>query len=230
MHSGCTNLAELKVLRLMVIAYLVAAALAAVAARGGPEFPKLAFWRRWDPAAVWCAEGVVYLIYACTGVLVTGLAEHLGLRPLSSGAGRAWANGAAYGVVALAFLRLNLEIVGLDLLSPAKVLLRAFLEGTTPILDGGAQRSVARKVGDLRPRALCRASWQLYLRHVERVVPPGVAEEHAHWLGAYHPRALDGGSDDPWRETDATEAQERLRFYVERLIIDHHDSTIEFDE
>jgi hypothetical protein len=214
----------------MVIAYLVAAAFAAFAARGGPEFPKLAFWRRWDPAAIYCSLGVVYLIYALTGVLVTGLAEHFGLRPLSNGAGRAWVNGAAYGAVAMAFLRLNLEVVGLDLLSPARVLLKAFLRSTTPMLDNGASRTVARKVGDLRPRPLCRASWQLYLRHVEGQVQPRVAVEHAQWLREQHRLALDGGSRDPGRETDAAEAQERLRFYAERLIIDHEDSTIEFDE
>lgn len=210
----------------MIIAYLVAATFAAFAAQGGTEFPKLDFWRRWDPAAIFCALVVVYLIYALTGVAVTGLAEHFDLHVLSHGAGRAWINGAAYGTVALMFLRLNPEVVGLEPLIPAKVLLKAFLRGTTPRLESGAARAVARKVGDLPPHTLCRVSWQLYKRHVEGQMHPVDVARHARWLRALQRRALADGSKEPWGEADALEAQGHLRYYVERLIVDHEDFTI----
>lgn len=213
----------------MVIAYLVAAAVASAAAIGAVDYPKLPYWRRWDPGAVALAVAVICALYALSGVAVAGLAQHFDWEVLGSGAGRGWANGAAYGVAAAGILRLEITSFGLANASPARILLKLFLQRFEASLDAAANRAVPRKVGDLRPLPLCQASWQLFLRHVRPEVPADIGLTDAQWLRELHARALDvQDRTDATRMADAVEAQEHLRYYVEKLIIDHEDATVPF--
>ena len=201
-----------------------------VAAYGADDFPKRPYWRRWDGGAVTVAMASIYVLYAITGVAVAGLAQHLGWEVLSSGSGREWANGAAFGIAAAGLFKL--EITGFKLIpiAPARNLLNLFLQRFERSLDVGANRGVARKVGDLTPRQLCQVSWQLFLRHVRPKVSVDVAVADARRLRALHAQAL-----TPLEAADALmaadiAAQEVLRYYIEQLIVGNRDATIDFRE
>lgn len=215
----------------MALAYLVAAAFAVAAAFGAADYPKLPYWRRWDPGAVALALATIYSLYALTGLAVAGLADHLDWKVLDSGAGRDWANGAAYGVAAVGILRLEITSFGLSNVSPARILLKLFLARFDASLDAATTRAVPRAVGDLRPLPLCQVSWQLFLRHVSEDVPADIRVSDALWLREIHAQALTGGDTaDSTRMADALEAQARLRYYVETLILDNEDWTIHFPD
>jgi len=217
----------------MGVTYLVAALVAVAAAFAKPDYPKLPYWQRWDPAATNVALGCVYAIYALTGVAVAGLAQHLGWEVLSTGAGREWANGAAYGIAALGILKLEVSSFGLSSVAPARLLLRGFLERFETSLQSATNRAVARRVGDLTVLQLCQISWRLFMRHVKPDLEREATKwevicDHSGWLHALHIQALSGqNATDPALVADAIEAQERLRHYIEELIIDNSDDSID---
>ncbi len=217
----------------MVIAYVVAAAVAACAAIGITTHPKLDFWWARDRGALVFALGVIYLLYAITGVAVTGFAKYVSWEPLTHGAGRAWANGAVYGAAAFLLLRLEITSFGLSVFRPARLLLQISLDRFEPHLDAGARRHIARQVGDLRPLTLCRISWSLFIRYV---APPAL-ERHSDalavggWLRETHRRALGAeGAEDPFSGEEAIEAQERLRVNIEELIVVNLDVSVDLHE
>jgi hypothetical protein len=208
----------------MIIAYVVASSLAAAAGIKAAHHPRLAFWRRWDPGAVRAALAAVFAIHALCGVAVAGLAFHLDWQVLDSGAGRHWANGAAYGIAAAALLRVEITSFGLSPISPARVLFHVGIELFEGWLDRGAARAVPRQLGDLRRKQLCRVSWNLYLRHVKDELTPTDALTEGRWLRATQATALARDI----APNEAIEAQERLRYFCEHLILARHDATINF--
>ncbi len=215
----------------MIFTYFVAAVVATIlAAVNGPEFPRLHYWRRWDPGPLRLAITFIWFTYAATGVAVTALATQLDWKVLDAGAGSVVANGAAYGAAAATLLRLEVTSFGLAPISPARTIYTSTLERASRWLQAGADRRVPRVVGDLRPRQLCRGSWRLALRyHV-----PGLAVEaavmHLENLRLLHAAAVEREHGSAVWTMEAERAQETLRFYIEELIIDRGDATIEFGE
>lgn len=218
----------------MIIAYLVATFVATVlAAVNGPRFPDLPYWRRWDPGPVRAAIGVIWSLYAATGLAVTALADHMDWTLLDTGGGRDLANGAAYGAAAAALLRLEITSFGLSAISPARTIFNSTLKRLSGWLQAGADRRVPRVVGELRPQQLCRGSWRLALRYVRPRLAandPQKAADHLQLLRGLHASARARDHDTGMSLPEAMEAQETLRFYIEELIILHRDSTIEFGQ
>jgi hypothetical protein len=171
------------------------------------------------------------LVYALTGVAVTGIAEHAGWQPLPSGSARAWVNGLAYGAIAFLVLRLRVSELGFPIASPVRILTDLMLGWFKAWLESGSEASIARKVGDLPPIPLCRASLQVFERHVEPVIESDVGDYDLARLEELHRGAL---AQVPATDADSTAftvgEQERLRYYVERGIIIRRDATIYLDE
>lgn len=210
----------------MIVTYLVAAAIATLAARGLAHHEKLPYWRRWDRAAVVVELGTIYLIFALTAVVVTLVAHQLELAV--AGAARYWINGLIYGAVTVAVLRIDFSSIPLlEQASLGRDLVTWYLRRFEPKMDAAAKLGVARKIGDLRPRQLCRVNWQLFLRHVRPTLRPDVAIADARGLRELYASALGSKySSDADTESSALMAQELIRFEIERLIVLHQDSTI----
>jgi hypothetical protein len=214
----------------MIIPLLVAGAVAVLVGFVRPDYPDLPYWWRWDPAPVVMVLFVTYGLYAIIGVGAAAVAEHFGLRPLATGAGRDWGNGVVYGLAAGLLLRIESTTFGLIDLSPARLLLKRLLDLCKQWLDVGTHRTVARKIGDLSAQRLCEVSIRLFVKHVEPQVDKDVAEMHRAWL---NDQCLHATKDEYSMEAagldSALGAREQLRNYIENLIVTEKDATISLE-
>lgn len=210
------------------VAFVVALVLGTIR---GSDHPRLHYWLRFDPVAVRVAQIPVAVFHGLAGLLVAGLAQHWNWVPLDSGAGRGWVNGAAYGVAAAALLRIEVTSFGLAHFSPARLLLRVSLEYFEGWIDVNTARAVARCLGDVQPRALCRVSWRLFCRHVKPNCEPVDAYQTGVWLRDFQITALGGdGTGTTAADVDAMRAQEHLRWFCDVLITGYRDATIDLSD
>lgn len=215
----------------MVIAYVVAGLFAAVAAVGAIRDPRVPYWWRWDRTGLARAVGVICLIYAGNGLLVTALAEHFGVRVLHGGSVAPWVNGLIYGLAAFLLLRWDVVTLGFAGFTPARVLVDLFLEQFGGWLDVGAERGVKRAVGDLKPPTLCCVSLQAYLLHVEPELTDDKAKGYLAWLyGEFEQMWAEGEPDDSDAAWGSILAVERVRWSLVALIVDNPDATIDLRE
>jgi hypothetical protein len=214
----------------MIIPLLVAGAVAAMAGFVRPDYPDLPYWWRWDPAPVVMVLLVTYGLYAIIGLGVAGVAEHFGLKLLTTGSGRDWGNGVVYGLAAGLLLRIESTTFGLVDLSPARLLLQRLLDLCKQWLAVGTHRTVARKIGDLSAQQLCEVSIRLFAKHVQSQLEGEVAESHRAWLNDYCLRATEDEHSMEAAVLDgALGAREQLRNYIETLIVAEKDSTISLE-
>jgi hypothetical protein len=213
----------------MIVSYVVAALIAMAAGYRAAEHPRLECWRRFDHGLLRFALFWLYLLHAVAGIVVAAMAMHLSFKPVSSGAGRDWANGVIYGTIAAALLRLEISSIGLVTLSPARILFKLGLETFERRLDAGVARAVPRQLGDLQRRPLCAVGWRLFARHVRPRLDPDVALAHSDWLNGLTAAVLAGSeAGSSQAKADATEATEALRQYCEDHILANCDGTISF--
>jgi hypothetical protein len=213
----------------MSVSYVVAALLAMAAGYRAADHPRLECWRRFDRGLLRFALFWLYLLHGLAGAVVVAVAKHIGFAPVSSGAGREWANGVIYGTIAAALLRLEISSIGLVTLSPARIIFKLGLETFERRLDAGVARAVPRQLGDLQPRPLCAVGWRLFARHVRARLDPDVALAHADWLNSLTAAVLAGSEAvSPQEKADATEATEALRQYCEDHILADCDGTVSF--
>jgi hypothetical protein len=215
----------------MVMAFVVAAVFSGLAAAGAIRDDRVPYWWRWDKAALVFAVGLICLIYAGNGLLVTGIAEHMDWHVIKSGSVAPWVNGLVYGLAAFLLLRWDVATLGFTALNPARHLVDSFLAQFGGWLEAGAARGVARAVGNLQPVPLCCVSLQAFLRHVEPELLEHQAEGHLSWLVNLHVEVLaDGERLDSDVAQSVIAPVERLRHWVEVLIVNNHDATIDLRE
>jgi hypothetical protein len=211
----------------MLLAYLVAATVAAAAAYGAADYQELPYWRRWDRGMVRAVLGLICLFFAVVGIGVVALAQHFDLL-FDDGTGAAVANGVIWGGATFVLLRVEFTGFGLSQVGPARSLLKLYLARIEPTLTRGADRNVRRRIGDLRPKDLCHVSLALFLKYVEPELREDLLERHLEKLNVLHVQALaPEDPEDPADWVTAHTARGLLRHRCERLIVDNRDADVE---
>ncbi|MCW2983425.1 MAG: hypothetical protein JWR63_995 [Conexibacter sp.] len=212
----------------MLVTYAVAGAVASASALVAAQHRAMPFWWRWDPAWVVTLLIPVALVFAIGGVAVAGLLEHLnGPTVIEEGSGKAWADGAEYGLAAFVLLRLEFNGVGFEALSPARNFLTLYGKRAVPSLHRASRRSIERKVGDLIPVALVVTALDLCDKHVAGALSPGDFAVHRAWLDDVCVRALAKASrDQPDALHRALSARTELRRYCIELIVAGEDWSV----
>jgi hypothetical protein len=129
---------------------------------------KLAYFRKWDPIMLRLMRSSLFLCAAAIALLVTAVALSLNLRWESHGGLRSVEDGLSYGFATI--LLLHIEVTGpkLEVVLAPRWLFRLYRSRLDPFLTRGADTSVKRRLGDLKPPQIVEVSEELYARHYAR--------------------------------------------------------------
>jgi hypothetical protein len=206
----------------MFLAYLIAGIFAALAGYLLFRPEMLPYWRKRDPIMLRIVMGVMCLSRSALAVAVTVLALGLGWRWGGTGELRAVEDGLTYGFVSVTLLYLDFSGPGLEVILPARWLLRLYERRIDPFLTAGADRSVRRRLGDLKPEQLVDLSNELYARHVGPGLGKAVVEEDRRRLVSLQTAATSRG-DDHFDQYYARAALTDLRIQCELTIVEFRD-------